>query len=65
MAREYRVYKVDYVTRMKIPIGTVRERRVKARPESNHMGLMKLARKIYGKTAEDRLRIVLGEELHA
>lgn len=65
MAKEYRVYKVDYLTKMKIPIGTVRERRIKARSEANHLGLMKLARKLYGKTTEDRLKIILGEELVA
>lgn len=65
MAKEYRVYKIDYMTKMKIPIGTVQERRIKARPEANHMGLMKLARKMYGKTMEDQLRIILGEELTA
>jgi hypothetical protein len=65
MAKEYRVYKVDYVTKMKIPIGTVKERRANARTESNHLGLMKLARKIYGTSMEDQLRIILGEELVA
>jgi hypothetical protein len=65
MAKEYRVYKVDYVTKMRIPIGTVKERRTKARQEANHLGLMKLARKTYGKTMEDQLRIILGEELVA
>ena len=65
MAKEYRVYRVDYLTKMKIPIGTVRERRNSARPDANHLGLMKLARKMYGKTMEDQLRIILGEELVA
>ncbi|MBI5905263.1 MAG: hypothetical protein HZB86_06890 [Deltaproteobacteria bacterium] len=65
MAKEYRVYKVDYLTKMRIPIGTVKERRVKARPESNHLGLMKLARRMYGATMEEQLKIILGEELVA
>jgi hypothetical protein len=65
MGKVYRVYRVDYVTQMKIPVGTVQERRNKARAASNHFSLMKLARKMYGETPEDQMRIVLGEELLA
>ena len=65
MGKVYRVYRVDYVTKMRIPIGTVMERRNTARAASNHLGLMKLARQMYGETPEDQVRIVLGEELPA
>jgi hypothetical protein len=63
MEKVYRVYRVDYVTQMKTPVGTVKERRNRARAASNHFSLVKLARKIYGETPEDQMRIVLGEEL--
>ena len=31
MGTEYKVYRVDYITKMKIPIGTVTERRSRPR----------------------------------
>ena len=65
MGKVYRVYRVDYATKMKIPIGTVQERRNGARAASNPLSLMKLARQIYAETPEDQMRIVLGEELLA
>jgi hypothetical protein len=65
MGKVYRVYRVDYVTKMKIPIGTVQERRNAERAASNPLSLMKLARQLYGVTPEDKMRIVLGEELRA
>jgi hypothetical protein len=65
MGKVYRVYRVDCVTQMKIPVGTVQERRNQARAASNPFSLMKLARKLYGETPEDQMRIVLGEELLA
>jgi hypothetical protein len=65
LGKVYRVYRVDHLTQMKIPVGTVQERRNQERAASNHFSLMKLARKIYGETPEDQLRIVLGEELIA
>ncbi len=62
MGKVYRVYRVDYVTRMKIPIGTVTERRSQPRGSANLIGLLKLARQIFGKSPEDQFRIILGEE---
>ncbi len=63
MGKAYKVYRVDYLTKMKIPIGTVTERRSKPRGPQNHLGLMKLARKLYAQSPEDQVRIVVGEEL--
>lgn len=62
MGTVYKVYRVDYLTKMKIPIGTVTERRSKPRDAANHLSLMKLARQMYAQTDEDRMRIVVGEE---
>jgi hypothetical protein len=62
MGKEYKVYRVDYHTRMKTPIGTVTERRRKERGPASHLGLMKLARKLFAQSPEDQMRIVIGEE---
>ena len=62
MGKEYKVYRVDYLTQMKIPIGTVTERRSRARETDSQLGLMKLARQMFGQSAEDQIRIIVGEE---
>jgi len=64
MGKVYRVYRLDFETQRKIPIGTVQERRNPSRP-ANMTGLMKLAQKIYAQTPEDQMMIFLGEELRA
>jgi hypothetical protein len=56
------VYRVDYHTKMKIPIGTVTERRSKHRDAASHLGLMKLARQKFAQSDEDEVRIIVGEE---
>jgi hypothetical protein len=65
MGKVYKVYRVDYLTKMKIPIGTVTERRSRPRDASSQLGLMKLARQMFAKSAEDRMRIIVGEECTA
>ena len=62
MGKVYKVYRVDYNTKMKIPIGTVTERRNKPRGTASHLGLMKLARKMFAQPSEDPMRIIVGEE---
>ncbi len=62
MGKAYKVYRVDYLTKMKIPIGTVTERRSKPRGSASQLGLMKLARKMFAQSPEDQFRIVVGEE---
>lgn len=62
MGKEYKVYRVDYHTETKIPIGTVTERRRKPRGAESHFGLMKLARQMFARSPEDHARIVIGEE---
>jgi len=62
MGKAYKVYRVDYLTKMKIPIGTVTERRSQARSTDSHLGMMKLARKMYAQSPEDQMRIIVGEE---
>lgn len=62
MGKVYKVYRVDYITKLKIPIGTVTERRNKSRGTASHLGLMKLARKMFAQSPEDQMRIIVGEE---
>ncbi len=52
------VYRVDYMNKRKIPIGTVIERRRKERGD-NILGLLRLARKRYAKDLEDALHIAI------
>jgi hypothetical protein len=62
MGKVYKVYRVDYLTKMKIPIGTVTERRNRPRDTGSQLGLMKLARQMFAQSPEDRMRIIVGEE---
>jgi len=63
--KAYKVYRVDYLTKMKTPIGTVAERRSRPRDIDSHFSLVKLARKVFAQSPDDQLRIVLGEEVTA
>ncbi len=65
MGKTYKVYRIDYITKMKIPIGTVVERRNKPRGTAGHLGLMKVARKMFAESPEDHMRIIVGEECSA
>jgi len=56
--RTVTVYRVDYVKKTMIPIGEVRERRKKNRG-GNLLGLLRLARRIYGTGPEDALHIAV------
>jgi hypothetical protein len=62
MGKVYKVYRVDYLTKKKIPIGTVTERRSRQRDTGSQLSLVKLARQTFGQSAEDQFRIVVGEE---
>jgi len=62
MGKVYKVYRVDYNTKMKIQIGTVTERRNQPRGNASQFGLMKLARKMFAESPEDQMQIVVGEE---
>jgi hypothetical protein len=59
MAKVYNVYRVDYLKKTRTFIGTVEERRQRRRGYDNNLGLVKLARKIYGQSEVDPLRIVV------
>ena len=63
MGKAYKVYRMDYLTKMKIPIGIVTERRNQPRNTPGHLGLVKLARQMFAQSDEDRMRIIVGEEL--
>jgi len=56
--RTVTVYRVDYVKKTKVPIGRVVERREKDRG-GNLLGLLRLARKIYGKGTNDAIHIAV------
>jgi len=56
--RTVTVYRVDYVKKTKVPIGRVEERRKKGRGD-NLLGLLRLARRIYGRGPEDAIFIVV------
>lgn len=52
------VYRVDYVRKTRVPIGWVEERRRSDRG-SNLLGLIRLARSIYGTGDEDSIYITV------
>ena len=56
--RNVTVYRVDYVRKMKVPIGLVVERRVEERGD-NIIGLLRLARKAFSTSAEEALHIAV------
>ncbi|MBE0606938.1 MAG: hypothetical protein IH610_11690 [Deltaproteobacteria bacterium] len=65
MGKSYKVYRVDYNTKVKTPIGIVTERRNSSRGTASHFGLMKLARKMFAQSPDDQMRIIVGEECAA
>ena len=60
MARLYAVYKVENGT--KILLGGVVERRDSRRKESNHHGLVEMAKRKFAESPAEELRVVLEEE---
>ena len=50
------VYRVDYVRKMKIPIGSVVERREKERGD-NIIGLLRMARRSFASSGEEAFHI--------
>ncbi|MCL5884102.1 MAG: hypothetical protein M1377_01915 [Deltaproteobacteria bacterium] len=52
------VYRVDYVKKSRVPIGTVVERRTKERG-GNLLGLVRLARMSYASSGHDAFYIVV------
>ncbi|MEK6778796.1 MAG: hypothetical protein AABY80_03925 [Candidatus Deferrimicrobiota bacterium] len=52
------VYRVDYVKKTRVQIGWVEERRKKDRG-GNLLGLLRLARKIYGTGPDDAIHITV------
>ena len=59
--RTVTVYRVDYVNKTRVPIGGVQERRKKDRG-GNLLGLLRLARKIYGTSPEDAIHIAVDNQ---
>ncbi len=60
MARLFAVYKVENGT--KFLLGGVAERRNSKRKESNHRGLLEMAKRKYAESPAEETRIVLEEE---
>ena len=56
--RTVTVYWVDYAKKTRVQIGGVQERRKKDR-SGNLLGLLRLARKIYGTSPEDAIHIAV------
>jgi len=52
------VYRVDYVRKTKVPIGSVKERR-KVERGNNLIGLLRLARKSYSTGPQEAIQTVL------
>ena len=60
MARLFAVYKVENGTRLLL--GGLAERRNSRRKESNHRGLVEMAKRKYAESPTEELRVVLEEE---
>lgn len=52
------VYRIDYVKKTRVPIGTVVERRKKDRGDCL-LGLLRVARKTYSSSAQDSIQIAI------
>jgi hypothetical protein len=60
MARLFAVYKEENGTRLLL--GGLAERRKSTRKESNHRGLVEMAKRKYAESSAEELRVVLEEE---
>ena len=60
MAHLFAVYKIENGT--KILLGGLVERRKARRKESNHRGLVEMAKRKYAESPNEELRVVLEEE---
>lgn len=56
--RNVTVYKVNYVRKTKVPIGSVVERRGKERG-NNFIGLLRMARKSFSSSPEEAFQIAI------
>ncbi|NNF84054.1 MAG: hypothetical protein HKM29_02740 [Deltaproteobacteria bacterium] len=56
--RNVTVYRVDYVRKLKVPIGMVVERREEERGD-NIIGLLRMARKAFSTSPEEALHIAI------
>jgi hypothetical protein len=52
------VYRIDYVKKTRVPIGTVVERRKKDRGDSL-LGLLRIARKTYSSSPQENIQIAI------
>jgi hypothetical protein len=61
IVKTYTVYRIDFLNKKKVPIGTLTERREKER-NHNEAGILHLAQKLYGESSIDKLHIIVNRE---
>jgi len=59
--KTYKVYRIDFLNRKKVPIGTLVERREKER-RNNETDLLRLAQKLYAESSFDKMHIIVRPE---
>jgi len=57
----YTVYRIDFLDKKKVPIGTLVERRKKERG-NNKANILRLAQKLYAESSIDKLHIIVSPE---
>lgn len=57
----YTVYRIDFLEKKKVPIGTLVERRKKERG-NNKANILRLAQKLYADSSIDKLHIIVTPE---
>jgi hypothetical protein len=59
--KTYKVYRLDFLNKKKVPIGTLVERREKER-RNNEAGILRMAQKLYAESSIDKLHIIVSPE---
>jgi hypothetical protein len=57
----YTVYRIDFLNKRKVPIGTLVERREKER-NNNKADMLRLAQNLYAESSIEKLHIIVGPE---
>jgi len=59
--KTYAVYRIDFLNKKKVPIGSLIERREKERL-NNKADILRLAQKLYAESSIDKLHIIVSPE---
>lgn len=59
--KTYAVYRIDFLNKKKVPIGSLIERREKER-SNNKADILRLAQKLYAESSIDKLHIIVSPE---